>query len=486
MLMRTETAMGIEAAPREAPHNIDAEQALLGAILVHNEAYERVVDVISAGHFYDPLHQALFETAAKMLAAGTHVSAATLRTFFENAPPITDDLTVPEYLNRLAFNAATVASARAYAETIRDLAIRRQIIAIGQDAAEAAFEADIDTPPSVLIEETEQALFALAEAGSDGRSEVTFAQSVDVALERMQEALKHGGRMRGLSTGLADLDDKLGGLVPARLYILAGRPGMGKTALATNIAWHVAKSGTHDDNGECIPAPVDFFSLEMAHDELTERIVSGECGVSSSKLQRGTAAPHEVEAAIRAGSRIRNVPLIIDDRGGVTLAQIAARARRRKRKHGTALIVIDYLQLIRGKGRENRVQEITEITTGLKALAKELHVPIIALSQLSRAVEQRENKRPQLSDLRDSGSIEQDADVVLFAYREEYYIRQREPDGADGAAYSKWQEELLAAQGKAEVIIAKQRQGPTGSVPLAFQAELTRFSNLSRQGGDYA
>lgn len=483
MLMQI-PAVEAENTPRVAPHNIEAEQALLGAILVHNEAFERASEIVEAKHFYDPVHQTIFETIAKLITAGRHASPVTVRDYFETAEPITDDLTVPDYLNLLANNAPTIAGARDYAQTIRDLAMRRQIIVIGEDAAAAAYEAHIDVKPDDLIEDVEQQLYNLAENGASSGSAVSFADSIDVAITHINEAHMRGDGLHGLPTGLADLDKMLGGLSPGGVIILAGRPSMGKTALATNIAWNIARKETPDEHGELKPNAVDFYSLEMKHPELSMRILSAECGISSAALRRGTVSDADVGSLMKARSRLRETPLWIDDRGGITLAQLAARARRRKRKHDTKAIFVDYLQLIRGSGKENRTQDLTQITVGLKALAKELDVPIIALSQLSRQVENRSDKRPQLSDLRESGSIEQDADVVMFVYREEYYVERSKPSDSDLEAMMQWEDKLKACAGKGEIILAKQRHGQTGTVSVAFNGELTLFSNLARERQD--
>lgn len=479
MLMTASAPVGSDQQPRLAPNNIEAEQALLGVMLVHPEAHDRTSDIVDGSHFFEPLHAEIFDAIAKLSAGGRHPTPVALNAHFERFPPIDDGLTVPQYLVRLAANAAPIISARSYAETIRDLATRRQLILIGEETVASAYEAGIDTPPRALIEEAEHALFALAEKGDRrSRGAVTFAVSMNSTLDQINAAAQNGTGLRGLPTGLIDLDSKLGGLAKTDLIILAGRPSMGKTALLANVAWHVAHK---------LELPVDLYSLEMSHEQLTRRILAGECEVSAADLARGTVPREKLEHVNRVGINIAKAPLWIDDEGGISIAQLAARARRRKRTHGTALLGIDYIQLMRGSGKENRVQDVTEITMGLKALAKEIDAPIIALSQLSRQVENRENKRPQLSDLRESGSIEQDADVVLFTYREEYYVQRREPSVTDLDAHLKWEDELRAVEGLAETIIGKQRHGPTGTVRLAFDGALARFSCLAHDhGGHYA
>lgn len=458
---------------RQAPHNIQAEQALLGAILVNNAALDRIVDIVVPADFYDPLHAEIFSVAAAMITSGKSTTPVTLRTFFENAEPINEHLTVPQYLGRLATAATTVINAPDYARTVHDLATRRRLILIGEDMVCAAYDAAVDHPPELMIEEAERELCAVAERGSDHASHTsTFAEALIKAVDLVDAAYKSGTGLQGIATGLVDLDRRLGGLAPGKLYILAGRPAMGKSALATTIAYNVAKSGA---------ARVDFDSLEMGDEEIAMRIAAMETGVSASKYSRGLVDEMQFGRLVATVERIKGTPLFFDTRGGVSIQQLMARARRRHRQHKTGLIVIDYLQLMRSssrKGGENRVQELTEITSGLKALAKELQVPILALSQLSRAVETREDKRPMLSDLRESGSIEQDADVVMFVYREEYYIERKKPSEGD-VAFLDWQKEMLRAQGKAEVIIGKNRGGRVGTVDLAFVAELTMFGNLA-------
>lgn len=451
-------------------NNIEAEQALLGALLIRNDVFDRITETVSAADFFDPLHQQIYDAIAKRIAAGRAVDALAIRDLFRDAVPITDALTVPAYIGRLAAAAATWINAPEYARTVRDLAQRREIIRIGSDAVSAAMDAAIDASPAEIVEDIEGELFALAERGERG-GEVSFEAALDAAISEAAGAYKAGHGIRGLSTGLIDLDRVLGGLAPAALYILAGRPGMGKTALATNIAWSAASNGI----------PVGFFSLEMSASELAMRIASQEAGVPSDSLRRGAAGEAGVHSAMRAADRIKRHPLVIDDRGGITIAQLSARARRMRRRHGVELIVVDYLQLMAGgKRRENRVQEITDITTGLKALAKELNVPVVALSQLSRGVEGRENKRPSLSDLRESGSIEQDADVVIFVYREEYYLNMAKPPDGDIERSAEWDRLMRAAAGRAEAITAKNRHGRVGTADLHFNAELTKFGNLAR------
>jgi replicative DNA helicase len=473
-------------ALRGAPHNIDAEQALLGAMLVNNEAHDRVSSFLDPHHFFDPLHQQIYETAAKLIASGKQATPVTLRTFFESAPPIEPGLTVPQYLGRLAANATTIINALDYGRTIHDLAIRRQLILIGEDMVNSAYDAPVDFPPDEQIEDVENRLFSLAETGKFGQGFMGFNVALTNAIEMANNAYQRAGGLSGISTGLRDLDSKMGGLQSSDLIILAGRPSMGKTALVTNIAFHVAKNykveRQPDGTDKVLDgAVVGFFSLEMSSEQLATRILAEQAEISSEKIRRGMINESEFKRLVQVSQQMASLPLYIDQTGGISIAQLAARARRLKRQRGLGLLIVDYLQLLTGSKRtsEGRVQEVSEITTGLKALAKELNVPIIALSQLSRQVEQREDKRPQLSDLRESGSIEQDADVVMFVFREEYYVERTKP--SEGTAeFQEWMAKMQMVSGKAEAIIGKQRHGPVGTVTLSFEGQYTRFGNLAQ------
>ena len=467
---------------REPPHNLEAEQALLGAILVNNEALDRVSNFLKPGHFFDPLHGRIFETAAKLIMGGKRATPITLKTFFQNDEPV-GDLPVPQYLGRLAANATTIINAEDYGRTVYDLAVRRQLIEIGEDMVNTAFDSPIDAAPSDQIEEAEQQLYELAETGKYGAGFEPFSAALTDAIDMAANAYQRDGGLSGIATGFADLDQRMGGLQPSDLVIIAGRPAMGKTALATNIAYHVAKANAANADGDTPPdgAVVGFFSLEMSAEQLATRIISEQSYIPSERIRRGRIDSDEFDRIVEVSQELQNLPLFIDQTGGITVAQLAARARRLKRQRGLGFIVVDYLQLLSGSSRralEGRVQEVSEITTGLKALAKELHVPILALSQLSRQVEQREDKRPQLADLRESGSIEQDADVVMFVFREEYYLERSQPR-ENTEEHQKWQVDMDSVTGKADVIIGKQRHGPTGTVTLQFTPEFTRFSNLA-------
>jgi len=474
---------------REAPHNVEAEQALLGAILINNSAFDRVSAFLMPEHFFDPLHARIYETAGKLIQAGKHATPITLKTFFESEEPV-GGLTVPQYLGRLAASAVSVLNAYDYGRMIYDLSIRRNLIIVGEDMVNTAYDSPVDMPPGAQIEEAEQRLFELAEKGKYGSGFMAFSTALTDAIEMASSAYERDGHLSGLSTGLHDLDRTLGGLQKSDLVILAGRPSMGKTALATNIAFNVAKAHRSEADAEGNEKTVDggivgFFSLEMSAEQLATRIIAEQAEIPSEKIRRGAVTQDEFYRLVEVTKQMEHMPLYIDHTGGISVAQLAARARKLKRQKGLDLLVVDYVQLIAGSSKrasDNRVQEITEITTGLKALAKELDVPVLALSQLSRQVEQREDKRPQLSDLRESGSIEQDADVVMFVFREEYYVQRQEPSTTKVEEHQKWQDEMDQVQGIAEVIIGKQRHGPTGTVRMQFSADVTRFSDLARPG----
>jgi len=470
---------------RAAPHNLDAEQALLGAVLVNNDAFYRVSDFLEPGHFFEELHRRVFEIATTLIKAGKVATPVTLKTYLADAD--LGGVTVSQYLARLAAEATTVINAEHYGRTIYDLAIRRDLIAIGESMVNVAYDAPVETSPRDQIEETERRLYELAETGRYDGGFQRFSDALTTAIDMAANAFKRDGQLSGIATGLADLDRMMGGLQNSDLVIVAGRPGMGKTALATNIAFNIAKAyqGEKQPDGTVKTVNggiVGFFSLEMSAEQLATRIIAEQSGIPSYRIRRGDMREDDFYKITDVARDMQTIPFYIDQTGGISIAQLAARARRLKRQRGLDLLVIDYIQLLSGSSKkgENRVQEVTEITTGMKALAKELNVPIVALSQLSRQVEQRDDKRPQLSDLRESGSIEQDADVVMFVFREEYYLKNKEPKmGTE--EYFKWQSDMDAAMGRAEVIIGKQRHGPTGTVPLAFQAEVTRFANLAEE-----
>jgi replicative DNA helicase len=470
---------------RAAPHNVEAEQALLGAILVNNESFYRVSDFLEPQHFFEPIHAKIFELAASLIRAGKVASPVTLKTFL---PPDLDvgGLTGSQYLARVAAEATTVINAEDYGRTIYDLATRRALIIIGEEMVNVAYDAPVDLPPSEQIEDAERRLYEIAETGRYDGGFRSFATALTTAVDMAAKAYQRDGKLSGLATGLHDMDRMMGGLQSSDLVILAGRPGMGKTALATNLAYNIARAWrgevrpdgrTESVNGGI----VGFFSLEMSSEQLATRIIAEQSGIPSFKIRRGEIDPSDFDKIAEIAREMETIPLYIDETGGISIAQLTARARRLKRQKGLDMLVVDYIQLLSGssnRAAQGRVQEITEITTGLKALAKELNVPIVALSQLSRQVESRDDKRPQLSDLRESGSIEQDADVVLFVFREEYYLKNKEPRPGTEEHF-KWQAEMDAVMGKAEVIIGKQRHGPTGTIQLHFEANVTRFGDLA-------
>ncbi|WP_254492292.1 replicative DNA helicase [Bartonella sp. B1099] len=466
---------------RQLPHNIEAEQALLGAIMINNDALESVSDFLKPEHFFEAFHQRLFDIILQIVQKGKVADPITMKPFIANDEKI-GDITVYQYVVRLAKEAVTIINTQDYGQVIYDLFIRRSLINLGTQIVNSSFDSPLELTPSQQIEAIENQLFALAEKGKYGGGFENFDRAIVKAINMASAAKQRSSQLSGMATHIKTLDEKMGGLQPSDLIILAGRPGMGKTSLATNIAFNIANAcKNHDDSQASEGGIVGFFSLEMSTEQLATRIISEQTKVSSSDIRRGNLSDDQFTNIIHAMRSLQTIPLYIDQTGAVSLAQLAARARRLKRQHGLDVLIIDYIQLMTSgskRSSENRVQEITVITMGLKALAKELNIPIIALSQLSRQVENRTDKRPQLSDLRESGSIEQDADIVLFVYREEYYLNnEKQKEGS--VEYHKWKEAMEQVKGKAEVIIAKQRHGPTGIIPLAFQSDFTCFSDLT-------
>ena len=475
---------GEEASVDLMPHSIEAEQQLLGAILTNNDVFDRIASIIGPKHFYDPVHARIFETAANRIAKNMLASPVTLKAFLEEDEGL-QELGGPPYLARLAGAAISSFAARDYAQMIYDFATRRELIRLGRDIADKAASVNVDSEPKEQIIEAEQALYSLAEQGSSEKGFQSFLAAVTQAVNVANSAYQREGGLAGVATGLKDLDSKLGGLHKSDLLILAGRPSMGKTSLATNIAYNVAKAyrrGMLQDGteGAVDGGVVGFFSLEMSAEQLAGRILSEASEISSHKIRQGDMTEGEFRRFVDAAKKLESCPLYIDDTAAIPISQLSARARRLKRTHGLDLLIVDYLQLVRGTS-DNRVQEIGEISMGLKAIAKELNIPVIALSQLSRQVENREDKRPQLSDLRESGSIEQDADVVMFVYRGEYYTEREKPEDDNMEAMAAWQDKMSRLHAKAEVIVGKQRHGPIGMVELSFTAEFTRFGNLAKE-----
>jgi replicative DNA helicase len=480
---------------RSPPHNIEAEQALLGAILVNNSAYHRVSDFLLPEHFAQGVHGRIYAAIAKLIERGQIANPVTLKGYFDQDEALAD-IGGAQYLVRLSTSVVTIINAEDYGRTIHDLFLRRQLINIGEETVNDAYSHDLERDARAQIETTEKKLFDLAMSGQPEGGFRAFSQALTEAIVMAEAAFKRSGRTTGVSTGFTDLDKLLGGMHRSDLVILAGRPSMGKTALATNIAFNAAKAyrPTRLADGRVVAedgAVAAFFSLEMSAEQLATRVLSEESGVASDRIRRGEVSHTDFDRFVQASQKLASVPLFIDDTPALTIAGVRTRARRLMRQQGLGLVVVDYLQLLRGAsdgfGAENRVPEISEITRGLKALAKELDVPVLALSQLSRAVENRDDKRPQLADLRESGSIEQDADVVMFVFREEYYLSRGEPmrrpeesDEKFNQRYTAWQERLEQVHGTGEILIAKQRHGPIGKVTLRFEGETTKFDNFVR------
>jgi len=473
------------AAPdaQSLPCNVEAEAALLGALMIDNRLAEDVQTKLRPDHFFEPLHGRIYEQILRLIDRNMIANPVTLKPLFESDEQM-KELGGPAYLAQLTGSGAAIIGARDFAEQVYDLALLRALVGVGREMVERAMDTSEEVEPKGQIEAAESALYKVAEEGGGEGSVKSFGLATRMAVQMAEKALNSGGGLSGLTTGLETVNAKTGGLHNSDLVILAGRPGMGKTALATNIAFNIARRWLQEEEDGIDPskragAGVAFFSLEMSADQLATRILAENSGISSEALRMGKISQHDFRNLARAAAELESLPLYIDDTPGLTIAALRTRARRLKRQRNIGFIVVDYLQLLQGTGRggnDNRVQEISEISRGLKTLAKELSVPVLALSQLSRAVEQREDKRPQLSDLRESGSIEQDADMVWFVYREEYYLAARQP-AEDHPDFPKWQEEMARAYGLAELLVAKQRHGSTGKVRLKFEAKITRFSD---------
>jgi replicative DNA helicase len=482
-----------EVAARALPANIEAEAAFLGAVLIDNRVIEELTTALSPAHFFEPVHARIYERILQLLDRKAVVTPVTLRPYFE-ADEALKDLGGPAYLARLTADGQGLLAPRQLAEQIYDLALLRELVSVGRNLVTSAMDTSESVEPLEQIERAEAALYSVAEGAGVQSEAQSFSQATRVAIEAIEKALKSGGHVSGKTTGLTSVNEKIGGLHDSDLIILAGRPGMGKTALVTNIAFNAADRLRRDladgiDAKASIGAGVAFFSLEMSADQLATRILAEQSGISSEMLRMGKISRDDFQSLSYASQRLAELPLFIDDTPALSIAALRTRARRLKRRHDIGLVIVDYLQLLQGtnrSGNDNRVNEISEISRGLKTLAKELQVPVIALSQLSRAVEQREDKRPMLSDLRESGSIEQDADMVWFVFREDYYIMSREPkqpvDGDDAKiheAHTAWQAEMERVYGLAELIVAKQRHGSTGKVRMRFEAKITKFSDLA-------
>ncbi|MCW2351396.1 replicative DNA helicase [Sphingobium sp. B1D7B] len=467
------------------PRNVEAEAALIGALMIDNRIVEDVQMELRAEHFFEPLHGRIYEAILKLVDRNMVANPVTLKPLLESDPAL-KELGGPAYLAQLTGSGAAVIGARDFARQVYDLALLRELVGVGRELVDKALDTSDAIDPKGQIEQAELALYAVAEQGGDTGSMKTFAQATRLAVGMAEKALNSGGHVSGITSGLDGLNNRTGGLHPSDLIIVAGRPGMGKSSLATNIAYNAASRWMRDmadgiPPEKSIGAPVAIFNLEMSADQLATRILAEQSGISGEKLRMGRINHSEFQNLVRASRELQDLPLFIDDTAGLTIAAMRTRARRLKRRHNIGMIVVDYLQLLQGSGKtgDSRVNEISEISRGLKTLAKELMVPVIALSQLSRAVESREDKRPQLSDLRESGSIEQDADMVWFLYREDYYEMSKEPKIEDEGAYAAWREKMDRITGHSELIVAKQRHGATGKVRLYFDSKITRFTDLA-------
>tara|TARA_Y100000590_G_scaffold121233_1_gene138816 strand:- start:434 stop:1849 length:1416 start_codon:yes stop_codon:yes gene_type:complete len=455
----------------ELPNNIEAEQSVIGSILLSNEIFDEINMLISSKNFYDPMHQKIFSAIESLIYKGMLANPITLKNFFENEK---DELNIPEYLVKITKFSSSTRQTIEYSKLIYDLYVKRELIKISDNIIDAAKLNDLENDGQKIIENFEKSLFDLAEKGSFSSSLVKFDEALRQTIEMASNAYKNEEGIVGVPSGLTDLDDRLGGLHKSDLVIIAGRPGMGKTALATNIAFNAAKK--IQENGK--KSSIAFFSLEMSSEQLSTRILAEQSRIKSNDIRRGKISEEQFDKFIETSKNVSELPLYIDETPAISIAALSNRARRIKRLYDLDMVVVDYIQLMRASNfKEGRVQEISEITQGLKALAKELSVPVLALSQLSRAVEQRDQKKPQLSDLRESGSIEQDADVVMFVYREAYYLEKQEPRPAT-VEHAEWQAKMNEVSNLAEIIIGKQRHGPTGNIMLEFEPMFTKFKDI--------
>ena len=461
----------------ELPSNIEAEQSLIGSVLVNNDIIDEVSNIVNSEKFFVPAHKKIYETIENLNNKGMIANPITLKNYFENNQSLQEVKGV-EYLIKLTRFSSSLKQTIDYAKIIHETYIKRQLLFIAQEITDETFDRENEKDGENIIENAEKSLFDLAERGNFSQSFLKFNQALQQSIELATKAMKSDQGVVGVPTGLTDLDEKLGGLHKSDLVIIAGRPSMGKTALATNIAYNASKKIRERKN----KSSVAFFSLEMSSEQLSTRILSEQSRIKSNDIRRGKVSEEEINRYIQVSRDIYDLPLYIDETPAITISKMSNRARRIKRLFGLELIVVDYIQLMRtnSKKNEGRVQEISEITQGLKALAKELSVPIVALSQLSRAVEQRDDKLPQLSDLRESGSIEQDADVVLFVYREEYYLEKKQPK-LGSIEHAEWQSKMNDVNGLADIIIGKQRHGPTGNIQVEFEGMFTKFKDLTKK-----
>ena len=455
---------------KELPNNIEAEQAILGTIMVSNEIFDEINTIISNINFYDPMHQKIFAAIESLIYKGMLANPITLKNHFENEK---DDLNIPEYLVKITKFSTSSRQAIEYSKIIYDMYVRRELIKISENTIDTAKQKDLNVSGQNIIENSERLLFDLAEKGSFSSSLIKFDEAMKLTIEMASNAYKNDEGIVGVPTGLTDLDDTLGGLHESDLIIIAGRPSMGKTALATNIAFNAAQRLQASGKKSSIA----FFSLEMSSEQLSTRILAEQSRIKSNDIRRGRISDEQFDKFIETSKNISELPLYIDETPAISIAALSNRARRIKRLHGLDMLVVDYIQLMRATNtKDGRVQEISEITQGLKAIAKELAIPVLALSQLSRQVEQRDNHKPQLSDLRESGSIEQDADVVMFVFREAYYLERKEPRPAT-VEHAEWQAKMNEITSLAEIIIGKHRHGPTRSIMLEFEAMFTKFKD---------
>ena len=456
---------------KELPNNIEAEQAVIGSILVSNEMFDEINIIIESTNFYDPMHQKIFESIENLIFKGMLANPITLKNYFEDEK---DDLNVPEYLVKITKFSTSARQAIEYSKIIYDMFVRRELIKISEQTVDDVKLNELDKNGQNIIENTEKSLYELAEKGSYNSNIIKFDEAMKQTIDMASAAFKNEGGIVGVPTGLRDLDYKLGGLHQSDLIIIAGRPSMGKTSLATNIAFNAAKN--LQDSGK--KSSIAFFSLEMSSEQLSTRIISEQARISSSDIRQGRISDDQFDKFLETSKDIADLPLFIDETPALSIAAMSNRARRIKRRSGLDMIVVDYIQLMRGTtfNKDGRVQEISQITQGLKAIAKELAVPVVALSQLSRQVEQRDDNKPQLADLRESGSIEQDADVVMFVYREAYYLQRKQPREAT-VEHAEWQAKMNEVAHLAQIIIGKQRHGPIGNVTLEFEERFTKFKD---------
>ena len=482
------------AEPQQLPRNVEAEAAMLGAMMIDNRLADDLVDKLEPGHFFEPVHGRIFAAIKTLRGNDMLVTPVTLRPMFD-ADEGMRELGGPAYLAGLTGSGAGLIGARQFAQQIYDLAMLRALVSVGRTLVDRAMDTSEEVNPRAQIELAEEELFKVAADGGSENTVKSFAQATTAAVKMAERALNSGGTLSGVTTGIDSINAKIGGMHHSDLMILAGRPGMGKTSLATNIAYNAAQRWMRDmadgiEPDRSLGAKVAFFSLEMSADQLAGRILAEQSGINSEVLRSGKISHQEFHKLAAAAASLESLPLFIDDSAGLSIGALHTRARRLQRKlnNQLGLIVVDYLQLLSGSAKssgDGRVQEISEISRGLKNIAKDLNVPVMALSQLSRAVESREDKRPLLSDLRESGSIEQDADMVMFVYREDYYLNMSQPEIPNSSSpadvqdkHAKWSEHLSRVDGLAELIVAKQRHGSTGKVTLKFEPSITKFSDF--------